>query len=383
MTTDIFLRVLEHFVTHVRCSKERQVILIMDNHESHLSVAAIDFCKDNGIIILTLPPHTSNKLQPLDRTVFGPFKRFFNQGADDWMLSHPGQTLSIYDLAPICMKAWDRSATPSNIKSGFRCTGIWPFDKDIFSEEDFLCSFVTDRIAPSTAGNSSNVSPPNKFSNENGDISPQLNLPTQSQFESLIDNEHKQNYVSPSKIRPYPKAAERKRTRKAPVKRRSIIATDTPERYAIAEKEIKKQAPQINKTKLEKVKKQVMSESSSDEEEIVYKDSSSDLNLEEDEEEDEDLTRLKVHSFVVCKVFGKKSVRHYAAKIEEIMVDGYNVKFLKKQVASNRFVFIKEPAAFVSYEEVVIKLPNPLTDQSARYLDMIYFNVDLSQYSLF
>ncbi|KAB0803028.1 hypothetical protein PPYR_05214 [Photinus pyralis] len=30
MTSDNFLRVLEHFVAHVRCSKERQVILIMD-----------------------------------------------------------------------------------------------------------------------------------------------------------------------------------------------------------------------------------------------------------------------------------------------------------------------------------------------------------------
>jgi hypothetical protein len=30
--------------------------------------------KENGIVMLTLPPHTLHKLQPLDRTVFGPYK---------------------------------------------------------------------------------------------------------------------------------------------------------------------------------------------------------------------------------------------------------------------------------------------------------------------
>lgn len=382
MTSDNFLRVLEHFVVHVRCSKERQVILIMDNHESHLSVPAIDYCKENGITILTLPPHTSNKLQPLDRTVFGPFKRCFNQGADNWMLSHPGQTLSIYDLAPICMKAWDRSATPSNIKSGFRCTGIWPFDKTIFTEEDFLCSFVTDRTAPEKQPN--NASPPNEFINKNVDGSLQPGTSAQSLPEPQIsfENEQKQNFVSPSKIRPYPKAPERKLTRKGPVKRKSIIATDTPERDEIAEKKLMKKRPQIDQKKIEKVKKTLMSDSSSDEEEVVYKDSSSDLDLEQDEDEHENLTKLEANSFVVCKVFGKKSVRHYAAKIEEVVEDGYNVKFLKKQVASNRFRYSEEPPAFVSYEEVILKLPNPLTDRSARYLDMIYFNVALTEYSL-
>lgn len=59
---------------HIRCSKDRQVILIMDNHESHLSVAAIDYCKDNGITIQTLTPHTSNMLQSSDTTVSSPLK---------------------------------------------------------------------------------------------------------------------------------------------------------------------------------------------------------------------------------------------------------------------------------------------------------------------
>ena len=147
MTSENFLAVLEHFTLHTRCSKDHKVLLIMDNHDSHLSVDGIDFAKENGIVILTLPPHTSNKLQPLV-SVYDPFKTFYCQGLNEWMLQNPGRAATIYDIAPIMYKAWDRSATPVDIKSGFRNTGIFPFSTMVFGDEDFACSYVTDRPDP-------------------------------------------------------------------------------------------------------------------------------------------------------------------------------------------------------------------------------------------
>ena len=40
--------------------------------------------------------------------------------------------------------------TPANITAAFLKTGIFPFDKTIFTEADFLSSAVTDRPAPSS-----------------------------------------------------------------------------------------------------------------------------------------------------------------------------------------------------------------------------------------
>lgn len=148
MTTNNFPSVLQHFVANTRCTKDKKVLLILDNHESHLSLDAITYAKENGIVILTLPPHTSNKLQPLDRCVFGPFKTFFNQGLNAWMLQHPGRCVSIYDLGPIMCSAWDRAATPVNAKAGFRVTGIHPFDTGVFNEDDFVGASVCDRLLP-------------------------------------------------------------------------------------------------------------------------------------------------------------------------------------------------------------------------------------------
>ena len=103
---------------------------------------------ENFIHIITLPPHTSNKTQPLDRTVFGPMKTHYNQLADSWMMKHVGKLITIYQIAELAGTALTKAATPENVISGFRVPGVWPFDRDIFSNVDYLPSYITDRPAP-------------------------------------------------------------------------------------------------------------------------------------------------------------------------------------------------------------------------------------------
>lgn len=64
MNTNVFNNVLIHFQKHTRCSVNNPVILIMDNHESHISITGLHFCKDNGIIILTIPPTPVTNYNP-------------------------------------------------------------------------------------------------------------------------------------------------------------------------------------------------------------------------------------------------------------------------------------------------------------------------------
>ncbi|BFZ21310.1 hypothetical protein BsWGS_24349 [Bradybaena similaris] len=69
MTSENFVKVVEHIIKCVRPSETYPIIVIMDNHESHISFPALELAKQNNIHVITLPPHTSNKLQPLDRMV--------------------------------------------------------------------------------------------------------------------------------------------------------------------------------------------------------------------------------------------------------------------------------------------------------------------------
>ena len=74
INADLFVDFLMHISKLTRCSPDRKILVIMENHESHLSIAAIDKARDLGIVLLTIPPKTSHKLQPLDVSVYGPFK---------------------------------------------------------------------------------------------------------------------------------------------------------------------------------------------------------------------------------------------------------------------------------------------------------------------
>ena len=148
MNSDIFLEWLAHFINHSGSAPENPTLLLMDNHASHVNLPIIDKAKEHGVVLLTLPPHTSHRLQPLDRSVYGPLKKYFNSCCNDWQLSNPGKAITIYEISAILGKAYPRAFTPANIISGFRITGIYPYDSNVFTDEDFLSAQITDRDLP-------------------------------------------------------------------------------------------------------------------------------------------------------------------------------------------------------------------------------------------
>lgn len=78
INAELFIEWLKHFITFSKASKTSPALLIMDNHEAHISIRAVKLAKDSGVLLLTLPPHTSHRLQPLDKTVYGPLKHYYN-----------------------------------------------------------------------------------------------------------------------------------------------------------------------------------------------------------------------------------------------------------------------------------------------------------------
>lgn len=68
------------------------------------------------------------------------------------MLAHPGRPLTIYDICSCLGKAYPSALTPRNIIKGFEITGIYPFNSEIFTEDDFRSSYVTDRPEDSVTG---------------------------------------------------------------------------------------------------------------------------------------------------------------------------------------------------------------------------------------
>ena len=137
--SDLFLEFLKHFVTYTKCSKDSLVLLILDGHKTHTkNLTTIDYACDNGVVILSLPPHTSHKLQPLDRSFFKLLKSAFNAACSTWLQNHPGRRITVDKLGELFNTAYLKAATIENAVSGFKCTGIVPFNTEILPSSEFL-----------------------------------------------------------------------------------------------------------------------------------------------------------------------------------------------------------------------------------------------------
>nr|CAI5825314.1 unnamed protein product [Callosobruchus analis] len=261
----------KQFKNHVRPSKENMVLLLLDNYALHTEVKNINFCKENGIILLTFPPHCTHKLQPMDRAIFGPFKKAVNTTCDNWMRSHPGKVMTIYDIPAITVK---------NVTAGFQATGIWPLNTKIFGDEEFLPSQVTNRsLPPSDAPDCSIVqadeSQLQSARENNRTPSPSvintsyafnITSPTTIVFPSTSNttsvHPERDGVFSPEAVRPLPKAGPRKATQNRR-KVKSAILTDTPVKNEI-EKE-NRSAKTLGKAKNKKSKSKKEDSSSDDE----------------------------------------------------------------------------------------------------------------------
>jgi len=154
---DIFLQWLRHFISHLQASTNRKVLLILDGHGSHKCLAAVEYARDNGVEILCLPPHATHRIQPLDVTFFGPLKTAYNAECDKYMINHVGKRITMYEIAELFAGAYVRTASMNKAVSGFASTGIWPFNPDVFSDDDFAPCSITDEAQPASTATSVNA----------------------------------------------------------------------------------------------------------------------------------------------------------------------------------------------------------------------------------
>ena len=255
MSAACFTELKKHFIKHVKCSKDHPVILVFDNHDSHISIETIDLANDNGVTLLTLPPHCSHKLQPLDRSVYGLFKTFYNQAANGFMVTHLGKSITIYDVAELVGQADGQALTPKNIRSGFATCGIWPFNRDIFHEDEFLSSYVSDRPHCSTSDHETTDQPEDHYS-ISSTPSTCILIPSTSAASEEIENASISHPISPEAILPLPQCTQpRKKIIQQKKKQKTQILTDIPVKDAIAAE--KMQVGKKRKLHFSKKKKQV------------------------------------------------------------------------------------------------------------------------------
>ncbi|CAH1956067.1 unnamed protein product [Acanthoscelides obtectus] len=136
--TELFTKWFDHFLERTNPTKDSPVLLILDGHHTHTrNIDVVIKARENFVTILCLPPHTSHKMQPLDKTVMGALKTFYNEEVWLFMRAH-NRAVTHFDMGEIFGRAYTKIQTAERSIKRFSTTGIYPFRRDVFSDEDFL-----------------------------------------------------------------------------------------------------------------------------------------------------------------------------------------------------------------------------------------------------
>ncbi|XP_036146776.1 uncharacterized protein LOC118646934 [Monomorium pharaonis] len=241
MNSDFFCQWLKHFEKFSHPSKESPVLLLLDGHSSHKSLDVINFCREHNIHLISSPPHTTHKLQPLDRTFMKPFKNAYHERCDMWMRANAGARITDYDIAGLVGEAFTKVARLDIAVSGFKCTGIYPFDKNIFSDIDYLPSDMTnvplEEIRTQTAPVASKVldAVPVRDTQMTKEIHPSTSsVPDISK--NLL------------KLSPFPDAAKKRSEARKRKSEKSQILTSSPYKILVEEKENERKGKKAKKS---------------------------------------------------------------------------------------------------------------------------------------
>nr|CAD7261764.1 unnamed protein product [Timema shepardi] len=129
-----------------------EVLLDMEKRLFGVSISSLrsyvfQYCeinaRENNVRLLSLPSHCTHRLQPLDVAVFKSINSFYDQAVSTWLSQHPGRIVTEKEIPELFAIAYGKGATIRNAQSGFKKTGIHPFNPHAFSEEDFIAAELT------------------------------------------------------------------------------------------------------------------------------------------------------------------------------------------------------------------------------------------------
>ena len=156
ITTDLFEAwLMEHFLQYA--VSLRPLLLLLDGHSTHYQPDVVRYAKENNVIMLCLPPHTTHETQPLDCGAFAPLKSHWSTVCHDFIQKNPGKVITKFNFNQWFSEAWLHAIVPSNIISGFRTCGVYPFnpgavrvtDDDYMPEQGSSSAWLEEEEPPS------------------------------------------------------------------------------------------------------------------------------------------------------------------------------------------------------------------------------------------
>lgn len=101
----------------------KYMLLILDGYGAHIQYPFLKYMRDNRVVVIALPAHTSHVLQPLDVTVFNAYKSFLQEELH--RAARIVTKLNAFTVAACISNAYCKAFISPYIQSGFVRCGLW------------------------------------------------------------------------------------------------------------------------------------------------------------------------------------------------------------------------------------------------------------------
>lgn len=83
--TDLFTQWFEHFISKIKPNKRSPVLLVLDGHYNYTkNIDVIELAKKHHVHLISFPPYSVDKMQPLDQTFMDLLKTYYTEEIQMW-----------------------------------------------------------------------------------------------------------------------------------------------------------------------------------------------------------------------------------------------------------------------------------------------------------
>ena len=132
---ELFTQWFRHFLDVVRPREGNPALLILDGQQNHTkNVEVIRLAQENYVSIISLPPLTLTKLQPVYKSFMDPLKTYYSEKVRNWMNQNL-RPLTLDVVVQLFSKAYLQVLDLNIGIQGFRDTGIIPLNPEMVSRD--------------------------------------------------------------------------------------------------------------------------------------------------------------------------------------------------------------------------------------------------------
>ena len=117
----------------------RQMILSCCHYSHTKNIDVVDKAREHSVSIVSLPSHSTHKMQPLDVVFLKPLKTYYAQEIEKWLCNNPGRNVTPFLVCKLFGPAYIRAATMETSVNSFTKTGLFPGNRHILQDHEFAC----------------------------------------------------------------------------------------------------------------------------------------------------------------------------------------------------------------------------------------------------